>query len=108
MRGYIGCILVQLWKKETQDYAFAGTNGDASSLGVISVQVREDGSGTRNQFEEYLGISMSEDNVDKYKDMKQCTVLSSGSAMASAINESKTESDMHPTDRCREIPKHLL
>ena len=95
-------------KKETQDYAFTGTNGDASSLGVISVQVREDGSGTRNQFEEYLGISMSEDNVDKYKDIKQCTVLTSGSAMASTINESKTESDMYPTDRCREIPKHLL
>lgn len=56
---------------------------------MISVQVREDGSGTRNQFEEYLGISMSEDNVDKYKDIKQCTVLTSGSAMASTINESK-------------------
>ena len=56
---------------------------------MISVQVREDGSGTRNQFEEYLGISKSDDNTDKYKDMKQCMVLSSGSAMASAINESK-------------------
>ena len=87
--GTLVASLCSCGKKETQDYAFAGTNGDASSLGVISVQVREDGSGTRNQFEEYLGISMSEDNVDKYKDMKQCTVLSSGSAMASAINESK-------------------
>ena len=86
--GTLAASLCSCGKKETQDYAFAGTNGDASSLGMISVQVREDGSGTRNQFEEYLGISMSEDNVDKYKDMKQCTVLSSGSAMASAINES--------------------
>ena len=87
--GTLAASLCSCEKKETQDYAFTGTNGDASSLGVISVQVREDGSGTRNQFEEYLGISMSEDNVDKYKDIKQCTVLTSGSAMASTINESK-------------------
>ena len=87
--GTLAASLCSCEKKETQDYAFTGTNGDSSSLGVISVHVREDGSGTRNQFEEYLGISMSEDNVDKYKDIKQCTVLTSGSAMASTINESK-------------------
>ena len=74
--GTLAASLCSCEKKETQDYAFTGTNGDASSLGVISVQVR-------------LGISMSEDNVDKYKDIKQCTVLTSGSAMASTINESK-------------------
>ena len=54
--GTLAASLCSCEKKETQDYAFTGTNGDASSLGVISVQVREDGSGTRNQFEEYLGI----------------------------------------------------
>lgn len=48
--GTLAASLCSCEKKETQDYAFTGTNGDASSLGVISVQVREDGSGTRNQF----------------------------------------------------------
>ncbi len=84
----LAATLCSCGKKDQPDYAFAGTNGDASSLGMISVQVREDGSGTRNQFEEYLGISMSEDNVDKYKDMEQCVISSSGSAIAGAVNES--------------------
>ena len=83
----LATALCSCGKKEQPDYAFTGTNGDASSLGMISVQVREDGSGTRNQFEEYLGISMSEDNIDKYKDMNQCAISSSGSAMAEAVNE---------------------
>lgn len=86
--GILATALCGCGKKEQPDYTFTGTNGDASSLGMISVQVREDGSGTRNQFEEYLGISMSEDNVDKYKDMQQCVISSSGSAMAGAVNES--------------------
>ena len=38
--GTLVASLCSCGKKETQDYAFAGTNGDASSLGVISVQVR--------------------------------------------------------------------
>ena len=87
--GTLAASLCSCGKKETQDYAFAGTNGDASSLGMISVQVREDGSGTRNQFESYLGIQMSENETDKYKDMEQCTISTSGSALASAVNDAK-------------------
>ena len=87
--GTLAASLCSCGKKETQDYAFVGTNGDASSLGVISVQVREDGSGTRNQFESYLGIQMSENEADKYKDMEQCTISTSGSALASAVNDAK-------------------
>lgn len=87
--GTLAASLCSCGKKETQDYAFVGTNGDASSLGMISVQVREDGSGTRNQFESYLGIQMSENETDKYKDMEQCTISTSGSALASAVNDAK-------------------
>ena len=54
--GTLAASLCSCEKKETQDYAFTGTNGDASSLGVISVQVREDGSGTRGAFIELFGV----------------------------------------------------
>ena len=63
--GTLAASLCSCGKKETQDYAFAGTNGDASSLGVISVQVREDGSGTRGAFIELFGVEEKDANGDK-------------------------------------------
>ena len=63
--GTLAASLCSCEKKETQDYAFTGTNGDASSLGVISVQVREDGSGTRGAFIELFGVEEKNDAGEK-------------------------------------------
>lgn len=41
---------------DKERYQTDNVNGDASALGAVQVCVRENGSGTRNEFEEYLDI----------------------------------------------------
>ncbi|MGN0326527.1 MAG: substrate-binding domain-containing protein [Lachnospiraceae bacterium] len=68
-----------------KDYAFQGQNEDAASLGEIVLGVREEGSGTRYEFENFLGISMSDGEQDLYADMPQAAIRESGEDMAAFI-----------------------
>ena len=63
----------------------SATNGDLASLGDIHMYVRENGSGTRDVFEEYLDLSMSEEGKDKYEDISNAAVKDSADEMLAAV-----------------------
>ncbi len=71
------------------DYAFRGENGDASGLGDILLAVREYGSGTRYEFENYLGIVMDENGEDLYADMAGVKIQDNGSSINDYLAQNK-------------------
>ncbi|MDD6811330.1 MAG: substrate-binding domain-containing protein [Lachnospiraceae bacterium] len=62
-------------------------NGDASKLGEIAVCVREAGSGTREEFENYLGITTIEDGADIYEDAEYAQIIESSEAVIQTVED---------------------
>lgn len=62
-------------------------NGDASKLGEIAVCVREDGSGTREEFENYLGITTIENGIDIYEDAEYAQIIESSEAVIESVED---------------------
>ncbi len=71
------------------DYTFRGKNGDASGLGDILLAVREYGSGTRYEFENYLGIAMDENGKDLYTDMADVKIQDNGSSINDCLAQNR-------------------
>lgn len=70
---------------DKERYQTDNVNGDASALGAVQVCVRENGSGTRNEFEEYLDIESVVDGKDMYLEWEDIVIAEDSESVKAVI-----------------------
>lgn len=70
---------------DKERYQTDNVNGDASDLGDIQLCVRENGSGTRNEFEEYLDIESVVDGKDMYLEWEDIIIAEDSESVKAVI-----------------------